>query len=287
LIIKQLGERVGVDVSGKIPASVAQIEILRSDELEAAQDVVDVLQKAAIILSFLALALFALAIWLARGWRREALRAVGWAFVVIGILVLVVRSVAGNYITDALASTDSVEPAVESTWSIGTSLLHDSGVAMIGYGIVIVLGAWLAGPGSLARHARSGIAPIVERRTIGYAVLAVIVLLVFWWNPTQGTSRLVPSLVLLALLVAGFEALRAQAIRDFPAATWESLVKRWDDRTAEWAQRFEERREGRRAGVTRVSADDRLEQLERLARLREAGVLSDAELAAEKERVLA
>jgi hypothetical protein len=36
-----------------------------------------------------------------------------------------------------------------------------------------------------------------------------------------------------------------------------------------------------------VAADSRLDQLERLARLREQGVLTDEELAAEKARVMA
>ena len=50
---------------------------------------------------------------------------------------------------DTLASTDAVKPAVTDTYDIGTSLLSDGAGAMAFYWIVIVLGAWLAGPGGL------------------------------------------------------------------------------------------------------------------------------------------
>jgi hypothetical protein len=63
-------------------------------------------------------------------------------------------------------------------------------------------------------------------------VLFVLVLLVFGWAPTQGTERLLPSLVLIALMIAGYEALRAQALRDFPNETFETLQQRWRNRRA-------------------------------------------------------
>jgi hypothetical protein len=297
-IVTDLGSRAGIDISGKVPPAVSEIVILRSDQLELAQDGVNLLRKLVIVLTLLTLALWGLAIYLARGWRREAVRAVGWSAIVIGVLVLALRGIAGGYLVPSLASTESVEPAVDSVWSIGTSLLKDGAVAMIGYGVVTILGAWLVGPGSLATEARRGIAPVVERRTVGYAVLAAIVLLVFWWNPTPGTSRLVPSLLLVLLLVAGFEAIRAQAIRDFPERTWADASERWRTAGSGLAARIRERRAARvervKTGVTSRSGrvetaggDDRLDQLERLARLRESGVLTDDELEREKQRVLA
>ena len=53
--------------------------ILRSDQLAAAQDVVNLLKTLAWVLTVVALALYALGVYLARGWRREALRAWGSA----------------------------------------------------------------------------------------------------------------------------------------------------------------------------------------------------------------
>src|SRR5437870_2536253 len=226
-LVQRVGGQVGVSAAGRLPPEAAQIEVLRADELSFAQDLVNLLRKLAIVLPAVALALYAVAIYLARGWRRRALRASGFSFIVIGIAVLVARDLAGTAVVDSLTNTAAVEPAASSTWDIGTSLLRDSGAAMIGYGIVIVLGAWLAGPGSVGATARRAITPLLRERGIAYAVLAAIVGLVFWWSPTEGTRRLIPSLVLIALLVAGLEALRWQAIRDFPDETWERRSERW------------------------------------------------------------
>jgi hypothetical protein len=220
-IIGQLGAQIGVDVSGKLPPDAGQIVILETDQLQAAQDALDLLETLAWVLTLIALALFAVAIYLAQGWRREALRGVGFAFIAVGLGVLVVRGLAGGAVVDSLASTASVEPAVEATWSIGTSLLAAGGGAMLFYGIVIVIGAWLAGPSGLGRKARRAIAPILHQRWTAYAALALVLLLLFWWSPTPGFQRLPVALLLIALFVIGMEVLRRQAIREFPDQTLE------------------------------------------------------------------
>jgi hypothetical protein len=226
-IVGQLGDQLGVDASSKIPPDAAQIEVLRADQLTAAQDIIKLLKGLAIVLTLLAFALWALAIYLARGWRREVLRSVGVTFMVIGVAVLFLRGLAGNLLTESLASTASIEPAVSSTWEISTSLLAAQGGALIFYGIAIVLGAWLAGPGRLGRGARRAIAPVLERRLIAYSALALLLLLLFWWAPTPGLQRLPTSLLLIVLMVIGLEFLRRQAIKDFPDETWEGVTERW------------------------------------------------------------
>ena len=55
-----------------MPEDAGQLTLLESDELELAQDGVDLLKAAAIVLVVLSLGLMALAILLARNWRREA-----------------------------------------------------------------------------------------------------------------------------------------------------------------------------------------------------------------------
>ena len=82
--------------------------ILKSDQLKAAQNIANAIKPLAIILTAIALLLYGLAIWLGRGWRREALRAAGVGFLIAGILVLVVRRFAGTQLVDALATTDSI-----------------------------------------------------------------------------------------------------------------------------------------------------------------------------------
>jgi hypothetical protein len=231
-ILEDLGGRVGIDVAGRLPADAGQIQILRTDQLSAVQDGVRTFRTVGYILAFGTLLLYALAIFLAEGWRRQALRATGFGFIVIGIAGLAIRGFAGDMLVESLTATAASEPAVNSTWTIGTEMLAGVAWGMIGYGVVIVLGSWLAGPGEWARSARRTITPVLRDRVVGYGVLFVLVLLVFWWAPTQGTERLLPSLVLIALMVAGYEALRAQALRDFPNETFETLRQRWRDQRA-------------------------------------------------------
>jgi hypothetical protein len=286
-LITQVGENAGVDIKGKIPPDAARIELLRSDQLGFAQDMVNLLRQLALALPLAALTLFGLAIYLAQGWRREAVRAIGITFIVVGILVLVARSVAGGIVVDTLAKTDAVRPAADAVWGIFTTLLRDQAVAMIAYGALILAGAWLAGRTSVARELRRAITPVLSHRGWGYAALAVIVLLVFWLSPTEGTSRLLPSLILIALFVAGFEALRHQAMRDFPEETWERAAERWKARYASVRARMRRRREVPEEAQKAAAVDLRLEALERLGRLREAGVLDAEEFSREKERILA
>jgi hypothetical protein len=227
-IVNRLGEQVGVsDAASKLPPEAAQIVILDNSDLAAAQDVIDLLETLAWLLTALALVFYGVAIYLAAGWRRIALRDVGWAFIVVGIAALVVRGLAGDALTNHLATTSAVEPAISSAWSIGTSLLRDIGGAAIFYGIVILIGAWLAAPNGLGRSARRELAPILAGRATAYGALALLLLLLFWWSPTPGFERLPTSVLIILLFIAGLEALRHQAIRDFPGETWEVGVERW------------------------------------------------------------
>jgi hypothetical protein len=226
-IVSQLGQQLGVDVSNRIPPGTATIEVLPNDKLSAAQTAVKVLRGLAVVLILVALALFGIAIYLAEGWRREALRAIGFAFIGIGIAVLAVRAIAGNALVDSLGSTEAVKPAISDTWSIGTSLLSAQGGAAIFYGLFIVIGAWLSGPTGLGRRARRAIAPILHRRVIAYFTLAILLVLLFWWSPTPGFTRLPTSLLLIALSIVGLEFLRHRAITDFPNETWETGSERW------------------------------------------------------------
>ena len=230
-LVEQVGTEAGINVAGRLPPDAGQIEILPADELSTAKGLINLIETLAIVLSVIAILLFALAIYLARGWRREALRAVGFSLILVGLAVAVARSLGGNVVVDALASTASVEPAVRDTWEIGTSLLSDGAGAMVFYGIAIVFGAWLAGPMGLATAARRTLAPLFHQPLIGYAFLATILLLLFWWAPTEGFKRLPISLLIIALFVIGFEFLRRQTVREFPDETWESAGERWRERS--------------------------------------------------------
>jgi hypothetical protein len=292
-ILAEVAETVGigVDIESKLPEEAGQLEIMRSDELAAAQDGVQALRTAGYILSALTFVLYGIAIFLAGPRRREILRAVGFSFVAIGVLTLFARNAGGDAVTTSLTTTAAAEPAVTSTWEIGTSLLKETGQSLLIYGIVIVFAAWLAGPTGVATSIRSAIAPYLRQPRFAYGFLAVLLVLLFWWDPVVATSRLVPSLIIVILLALGIEMLRRQVIREFP----ERVTTYSAEGAAQAiAARMREAREARLARRTAPAAvaepaspeERRIEQLERLARLREAGVLSDEEFDREKHAIL-
>jgi hypothetical protein len=275
-LVDQIGSQVGIDVSSKLPPDAGQIDVLKSDELGTVQDAVNLLRKLAVILPLLALGLYALAIYLDRGRRRKTVRTVGWCFIGIGITVLAARSFAGKHIVDSLTATASTVDAAQAAWNILTSLLAGIGDAMIFYGVVAVLGAWLAGPTAVASSIRRDLTPGLRERQVGYAVLALLLILLFLWDPTQGTSRVGPSIVLIVLAVAGLEGLRLQALRDFPDVTFDDVSERWRTRFANL----------RPKGRATAAGEARVDELERLAQLRDTGVLTPDEFEREKQRVL-
>ena len=105
-LVTEIGTELGVPASAlaKIPPDTGVITVMRSDQLSAAQTAVQGVRVLSTGLLVLVLALYALAIYLARGERRQTLRNIGFAFVLVGLTVLVVRRVAGNVAVDALTS---------------------------------------------------------------------------------------------------------------------------------------------------------------------------------------
>ncbi|HEU4658718.1 MAG TPA: SHOCT domain-containing protein [Capillimicrobium sp.] len=297
-LVAQIAERTGIGgkVADRLPEGAATIVILRSDQLDTVQTIGKLLKPLALVLVLLMLAAFAAAIALARGRRRETLRGAGIGLVFAGAVALVVRALAGDVVVDALATTAAAREPAESVWRIGTSLLAEVAWATIAYGIIVVIGAWLAGPTRAAVGIRRGLAPYLRSAELTYGVVAAVVLLILLWGPTQGTRRVLPTLVLLALLVAGVEVLRRQARREFPDAVrgpgvpGAAAVARAVDRARE--ARATPRPAGTDGGdgttVTRpaVAEEDRIAQLERLTALHDAGALDDAEFTEAKHRVL-
>jgi hypothetical protein len=288
VIVQQLADRVGVggDLAAKLPTGTAQVEVMSADDLDSIRGSVDALRTLAWVLTALTLGLYALAVYLARDRRREALRSVGLSLLAVGVLVLFAHGVAGNAVVGALAETAAVEPAAQASWDIGTSLLTETGQAIVIYGLVVLVAAWLAGPTATATSIRRGLAPYLRQPRFAYSGLALLLVLLFWWNPVPATDRLLPSLLLILLLALGVEMLRRQVIREFPdrVTTWsaEGLAGRLAARMRE----ARERRVVEPPAPAPAGEESRLDQLERLAALRREGVLTDEELEAEKRRIL-
>jgi hypothetical protein len=202
-----------------LPPSAAQITIMKSKQLQTAQDIAKAIKGISIIFTLLSFALFALAVWLAKDWRRVALRRTGWCFFGLGLAVLVVRRWAGNYIVDRLVQADSVKPAAHDAWNIGTSLLWAIAFAFVIYGLVIVAAAWIAGPNKWAVSARRFLAPqFREHPGRIWAAAGFVYLLVLIWGPTPAFRHIVPVLIIGALLALGIELLRRQVVEEYPGA---------------------------------------------------------------------
>lgn len=214
LTVTQERTGVGGRAAQALPAHAGQITVLQADGLRTARDLVDVLQALVAALCALALALYAGAVLISRSARRETLRACGIGLVAAGSAVLVGRGLAGHAVVDALTSSDAVRPAADATWKIATSLLAEIATAVIGYGIVVVVTAWLAGPTRLAVRARHVLAPYLAEARVAYSAGAVLVLLLLAWDPVPATHHIASMAVLTALVAASVRALRSQTMRE-------------------------------------------------------------------------
>ena len=164
-MIVRLGEQIGLsgNFAERLPEDAGLIRLMDAEQLERAQDATSLFESVARWIWFVPLALFAVAIWLVRGRRRIELRAVAIGLVVVGLLVLVLRSLTGSYVVDELATTTSVEEAAAAAWSIMTDLLADGAWTAIAVGVIALVGVWLAGPTRSGSAARRWAAPVLAR----------------------------------------------------------------------------------------------------------------------------
>ena len=224
------------------------------------------------MLTVLTLLLYAIAIAIAGARRRQTLRAVGFSFILVGIVVLFARGAAGNLVVGSLSEVASSDAAVSSAYDIGSSLILETGQSIVLYGIVLVLAAWLAGPTGWATSIRHWLTPYLRQPAYAYGGLAVLLLLLFWWDPVIATHRIVPSLVLIVLAVLGTEMLRRQVIGEFP----DHVTTGSPAGVAQGiAERMREGREGRvataGAPAPRRRRRPRVSEIERLAGLATRG----------------
>src|SRR3954453_13638672 len=120
------------------------VTIIKSDQLSTVQTGVSLIYKLSVWPIFIGIALIALATYLARGWRRETLRGAAAGFLLIGVALLLIRRLAGEFVVNDLVTLDSARPAVKDAWDIYTQLLTESAWAGIAIGVVGLVGTLLA-----------------------------------------------------------------------------------------------------------------------------------------------
>ena len=216
-IMIELGDQVVVigRVAEKLPDSAGKITIVDESQLETAQTITRVLRSVANWMWLVALAVAALAIWLAPGRRRVELRALAIGVLLVGLLMLAVRRVAGGYLVDQLAKDDSVKPAVQNAWDILTQVLADRAWVWITLGVVTLVGVWFVGETDRAAQARHAARPVLENRVTTYAIAAGSVLVLGLLVPLFARGWTI-SLFLLALVIVGVEVVRNIVLRETP-----------------------------------------------------------------------
>ena len=220
VVLVQLIARLGLpsSLSDKLPPEAGKIKILTGNQVSTLQNGANALHGLAVVLPALALGLLALAVYLAAGRRREELMIAGVTLIAIGALVLIVRRAAGHGVVDSLVKQDSVKPAAQAAWDIGTRLLQQAAQATVVIGIPLVLASWLAGGTRPARAFRSIAAPTMRDQVgVTYAVVGAIVVLILAWGPIPATRMLIPVLIMIGLTIFGVEALRRQTAVEYPA----------------------------------------------------------------------
>jgi len=273
-LLQQVASGAGVspDVVEKLPARYQQIQILRSDQIKAAQDATHTLKTLPWVLFPLAVVLFGGAI--ALSWdRRRAIVWCGGCVLFAGVAILAARRLGGDAVVNALADAPNVRPAAKATLAIGTSLLKDVAWGSILFGALVVFGAWVAGPGRWATGIRRTSAPALRDHPAAVRVaLGLLLLLLVIWGPVPWTRNPVWIVVIAAAAFAWLEWMRHRTLDEFA-----------DVPTGELMRRMRSSLPGRRPAA---AADDPLLRLERLADLRTRGVLDETEYEREKAALL-
>jgi putative oligomerization/nucleic acid binding protein len=275
-VANQLG--IGKDLADQIPPDVGNLKIISSDQLGAAQTIAKLIRGLALVTSLLALGMFALAIYLSRGYRWITVLSVGIGAILAGIVVLILREIAGNVLVDQLA-TEGAKPAADATWSIGTSLLASIARTVILYGVFFLIAAWLASPHRSAIATRRALTPALRDFPAWVWSVFGVFGIIYVLTGVDSMRAILSRLILLALAGVGIYELRRRSIAEFP-----------DVKMGEMPTRVRARVESMWRGRERLKPephDRKLERLERLAALHERGVLSDEEFESEKAAVLA
>jgi Short C-terminal domain len=264
-LFEQMAAATGLppDAVDRLPENVSSLQILSGEKLQSARDALDLFQTLLWVLLILTIASFAGAIALSAD-RRRAVIQVGGCLMFAGVALFAVQTVAGQAVIDALAEAPNAHAVADDVWEIATSLLVAAASGGFLFGLFLVLGAWLAGQGRRATAIRRASAySYRERPGLVRAGLGVAILLLLIWGPVPWTRTWWGILIFTVLAYLWLEAIRRRTLEQFP-----------DEPAPQLSAHLPWRGRGRTG------------ELERLAALRDRGVLSQAEFDQQKAALL-
>jgi hypothetical protein len=288
-IVADLAERLGLpsDTAAKLPPSVAKLKVVTSRQLGLVRNIAKAIHALAVVLTVLAIAGYALALFLAHGYRRRTLMWVGWSLVLSGLFVILAREIGQGQLVGGITSDASIRPAADDAYSVATSLLVQVAGAAIIIGVPVIGSSWLAGPARGAITTRRFLAPhLRERPALAYWITAGLLALVFIWGPIPSTRKPLTMLLYAILALVGAYLLRGQIAEEFPDAPSVSMRAAMSQYARTMGDRIARARAAT-APTTAVGVPSKAAELERLAALHERGALTDAEFTAAKRQVLA
>jgi hypothetical protein len=236
-LIAQVAAGTGLPagVADRLPANLQQLEVLKTDKIEAAQKALHTAKTVVIVLIVVTVLLMAAAIALSAD-RRRTVVACGGCVLFAGVAVLALRRVGGEAAVNALAEAPNARPAVRAVFAIGTSLLTDAAWGSIVFGLFLITGGWLVGSGRRATVLRRVSAPALRERAIFFRVgLGLLLLLLVAWGPVPWTRSFWPLVVFAIAAFIWLERVRHVTLAQFgdvPAGELgRSVRERWSRRS--------------------------------------------------------
>ena len=200
----------------KLPPDVANLQVASGDNLNDARRLLDLFETIVWVLLGLAVAAFAGAIALARDRRRTVLN-VGGCLMFAAIALLALRRVGGNAVVEALADAPNAHAIADDVWVIGTRLMVDAAQGSFLFGLFVVLGAWLVGPGRRATAARRFSAyTLREHAGLTRAALGTVILLLVIWGPVPWTQNVWTIIIFTVIAFVWLERIRHRTLDEFP-----------------------------------------------------------------------